>query len=136
MAKRKQKAAAKQPSAAEKTVGSTGKKNHPGMANLRPPWKPGESGNPGGRPKIDQEIRELAQVDSPEAYEKIRAIMLNDKHRNQLPAAIAVLKLAGVSLTAGDGKSPPSPSTPLLGGKVPSAVDLEAVAGGPSGHLQ
>ena len=32
----------------EKPHGNTGKGN---KGNLRPPWKPGESGNPSGRPK-------------------------------------------------------------------------------------
>lgn len=42
-----------------------------------PGWKPGQSGNPGGRPKIDKEIRELAQTYSIQAVETLAAIMLN-----------------------------------------------------------
>ena len=31
------------------------------IANLRP-WKPGQSGNPNGRPKIAEEVKELARA--------------------------------------------------------------------------
>lgn len=96
---------------------------------------PGVSGNPGGRPAVAKEIRDLAQCDSPEAYQKVVAIMRNDDHKNQLPAAIAILKMAGVSLTAEAQPGVPAPP-PLPAGQVPNAVALEALAGGPAGNLQ
>lgn len=82
---------------------------------------------------MPREIREFAQIDSPVAYEKVKAIMLNDEHKHQLPAAIAILKMAGVSLTADAQPSAPPPPQP---GQVPNVVALEALAGGPSGNLQ
>jgi hypothetical protein len=57
--------------------GNTEQITDPRLANLRPPWKPGESGNPAGRPK-----RKLIT----EMYEEI----LND------PEHIAAIKEATV----------------------------------------
>lgn len=56
----------------------------------------GVSGNPGGRPKGCEEIIDLAKTDSPEAYATVARIMRTEGHKQQLPAALAVLKLAGV----------------------------------------
>ncbi len=30
-------------------------------ANLKPPWKPGKSANPKGRPSVDQKLKELRE---------------------------------------------------------------------------
>src|SRR5262249_6669713 len=60
--------------AAKKVGGNTGKntdkKHHrkPGprsLANLRPPWKPGQSGNPDGRPKdaLSRILREIVEAE-------------------------------------------------------------------------
>jgi len=96
-------------------------------------FKPGVSPNPGGRPKVAKEIRDLAQCDSPEAYAKVAQIMRDDTHKNQLPAAIAVLKMAGVQMNAEAIQNPAPPPVPVGG---PSVAVLEAAAGGPSGNLQ
>lgn len=34
-------------------------------------WKKGQSGNPGGRPKISQEVSDLAKRESPAAFRRI-----------------------------------------------------------------
>ena len=49
------------------------KKRHPGM------FKPGQSGNPTGRPKSDVTIRELARVHTGEAIQTLAAIAQNPK---------------------------------------------------------
>lgn len=74
-------------------------------------FPPGVSGNPGGRPKAADEIVELARTDSPEAYEKVARIMRDDDHRQQLTAALAILKVAGV-LRASETVDPNKPVTP------------------------
>lgn len=67
-------------------------------------WKPGVSGNPKGRSKVSDAIRELAKSDSTEAYNVVKNIMLTgDKDTTRLAAAIAILKAAGVSFNAEDG---------------------------------
>lgn len=45
-----------------------------------PSWGKGVSGNPGGRPKIDKEIRELAQSYSIQAIETLAGIMNNEQY--------------------------------------------------------
>ena len=47
--------------------------------NLRPPWKPGESGNPNGRPKerpIAAELRKLLERDDGAALKALAAIAI------------------------------------------------------------
>lgn len=72
---------------------STGKaKGNPG--NLRP-WKKGQSGNPGGRPKIEgaEEIKEALKLHAPAAVDVVVSIM-NDPEAsstNRLAAANAIL---------------------------------------------
>jgi hypothetical protein len=61
---------------------------------------PGVSGNPGGRPGIAKEIRELAQADSVDAYRKVRAWMDSENGKISLTAALAILKVAGVPMSA------------------------------------
>src|SRR5574340_243018 len=88
----------------------------------------GVSGCPGGKPAIARVIRDLAQADSPEAYAKVRAIMQYDGHKHQLAAALAVLKVAGVPMNAGDAPQPPVPSPPSPYSAKPTA-DLLKEAG-------
>jgi hypothetical protein len=47
-------------------------------------FKPGQSGNPGGRPKVLAEVRELARQYAPEAISTLADIMANS---NAPPAA-------------------------------------------------
>jgi hypothetical protein len=71
------------PDSGQNTEGNTG--------NLRPPWKPGESGNPGGRPKkkpltdayaailgkpVPAEVAEKLKVDTSTTYAEIIAMAL------------------------------------------------------------
>ena len=66
------------------------------------PWKPGESGNPSGRPPEILEVRQvkkLCQEKTEEAIRKVFALMeCADKDSVQLAAALAVLKIAGVRM--------------------------------------
>lgn len=92
-------------------------------------WKPGVSGNPGGRPKIDERIRRLAQADSEEAYQVVKAMMLTaDKDSTRLAAALAILRVAGVSFKDGEDAAnptqparPPVPSQTIADGLAPQA---------------
>jgi hypothetical protein len=63
-------------------------------ANLRPPWKPGESGNPNGRPKKSLDIAAIAREQSEEAMRKIAKLMKSDDEKIALAAANAVLDRA------------------------------------------
>jgi Family of unknown function (DUF5681) len=54
-------------------------------------FQPGESGNPGGRPKAHGEVRELAREHTVEAIETLVSIMRGGAPRAQITAAIALL---------------------------------------------
>ncbi len=43
------------------------------------PFKKGQSGNPGGRPKVIAEVKELARAHTGEAIETLVSIMTNAK---------------------------------------------------------
>lgn len=79
-------------------------------------FAPGSSGNPGGRPATADEILVLARIDSVQAYRKVAAIMRNDEHRQQLVAALAILKAAGV-FRAAEVAQPAVPVTNPYGAK-------------------
>ncbi len=66
------------------------------MANKRnlKSWKPGQSGNPGGRPKVAPEVREMAKQKSKEAFERICQIIADDDSRVALAACNVVLERA------------------------------------------
>jgi hypothetical protein len=66
------------------------------LANLRP-WKPGQSGNPAGRPKVNQEIRDRAKDAAVTCFLRILAETSNEEPRIALQACKDVLKMAGVS---------------------------------------
>lgn len=54
------------------------------VANLRPPWKPGESGNPGGRPAgIRAKTRELIGESGEVALEILRCAMLRQPYQGK-----------------------------------------------------
>lgn len=86
------------------------------------PWAKGQSGNPGGRPPVAKEIRDLAQADSKKAYQVVLGMMLGaDKDSTRLAAAIAILKMAGVTMNHEDGQvtmTLPAPVQPQEKGKV------------------
>jgi hypothetical protein len=63
------------------------------------PFKPGESGNPGGRPKVLKHVQEAAREHSSDAIKVLSAIMNNAK----APAA-ARISAASALLDRGYGK--------------------------------
>src|SRR6187551_2201749 len=65
------------------------------------PFKKGQSGNPGGRPKVVAEVRELARKHTSEAVETLVSIMTNTK-----AAPAARVSAANALLDRGYGKPP------------------------------
>ena len=63
------------------------------------PFKKGESGNPGGRPKVIAEVKELARAHTGEAIETLVSIMTNQKS-----APAARVSAANALLDRGFGK--------------------------------
>jgi len=55
------------------------------------PFKKGQSGNPGGRPKIIAEVRELAQERGPEAIQKLVELLSCGSPATELAAANSLL---------------------------------------------
>ncbi|MET3929569.1 HEAT repeat protein [Lysobacter sp. OAE881] len=54
-------------------------------------FQKGQSGNPGGRPKEDAEIKALARAAGPEAIDKLLELLRGDDRRTALAAAQALL---------------------------------------------
>ena len=65
------------------------------------PFKKGQSGNPGGRPKVVAEVRELARAHTGEAVQTLVSIMTNTK-----AAPAARVSAANALLDRGYGKPP------------------------------
>jgi hypothetical protein len=65
------------------------------------PFKKGRSGNPGGRPKVVAEVKELARAHTGEAIETLVSIMTNPKS-----APAARVSAANALLDRGYGKPP------------------------------
>jgi hypothetical protein len=65
------------------------------------PFQKGQSGNPGGRPKVVAEVRELAREHTSEAVETLVSIMTNPK-----AAPAARVSAANALLDRGYGKPP------------------------------
>src|SRR6478672_6013047 len=65
------------------------------------PFKKGQSGNPGGRPKVVAEVKELAREHTAEAIETLVSIMTNPKS-----APAARVSAANSLLDRGYGKPP------------------------------
>lgn len=57
-------------------------------------FEPGKSGNPGGRPKEDAEVKELARAHSKAAVAKLAALMDCGSPRTEVAAAQAILDRA------------------------------------------
>ena len=53
-------------------------------------WQPGQSGNPGGRPKENEELKALARTFTAEAIERLAHWMRSDEPRASV-AAVSVL---------------------------------------------
>jgi hypothetical protein len=65
------------------------------------PFKKGQSGNPGGRPKVVAEVRELAREHTADAIQTLVSIMTNPKS-----APAARVSAANALLDRGYGKPP------------------------------
>ena len=65
------------------------------------PFKKGQSGNPGGRPKVIAEVKELAREHTCKAVETLMSIMTNPKS-----APAARVSAANALLDRGYGKPP------------------------------
>ena len=65
------------------------------------PFKKGQSGNPGGRPKVVAQVKELAREHTGEAIETLVSIMTNPKY-----APAARVSAANALLDRGYGKPP------------------------------
>lgn len=88
------------------------------------PFKPGESGNPGGRPKGDIELRRAARERTAEALETLINIM-----RNQKAPAAARVSAAEALLSRGWGKPvQPTAFTDIDGNDRPLGIELDAMA--------
>lgn len=96
------------------------------MARSQTTWRPGHCPNPGGRPKGVLEVRELALGDMKTAYAKVKAIAETDGHKQQLAAAIAILKVAGVPMS--EDKAPGAPEAPTAPARDMTPEQLEAIA--------
>jgi len=55
------------------------------------PFKKGQSGNPGGRPKEVAEVRKLAQEHGPAAIDRLAKLMKSDNERTAVAACEALL---------------------------------------------
>ena len=54
-------------------------------------FRPGQSGNPGGRPKAERNVRELAQQHTAEAVEALVDVVRTGKPAERVQAATALL---------------------------------------------
>lgn len=96
-------------------------------------WKPGQSGNPGGRPKEEKEVLALARERSKEAIERLVLIMQGPNDKLAMMAAQAILDRAfgkprqQMELTGEDG-------APVLQGITVSFVKPNADTSGPTGE--
>ena len=86
------------------------------------PFKPGQSGNPGGRPRVLRDVQELAREKSPEAIETLSNIM----HDTKAPRAARVAA-ANPLLDRGYGK-PTQPISQTLTKVDPSSLSDEELA--------
>lgn len=75
-----------------RTPASANSGGNTGAANLKP-WRPGQSGNPRGRPRVPPELRDLARAHTAAAIKALVAIM-NDADASasaRVAAAVAIL---------------------------------------------
>ena len=65
------------------------------MAESSTTWKPGQSANPGGRSKLEKDVRDLAREHSKDAILRLAWLMNNaQSERTQAAAAEALLDRA------------------------------------------
>ena len=73
---------------------STKKRGNPDIAKFSP-WKKGQSGNPGGRPAVPEDVKEALRAASPQAVATLVQIMLNGKSEDtRVKAANIILERA------------------------------------------
>lgn len=77
-------------------------------------WQPGQSGNPGGRPKENAEVKALARQHGPRAIAKLVELMEGDNPQVARAAAADLLD-------RGYGK----PATVLVGDASEDAIQVE-----------
>jgi Family of unknown function (DUF5681) len=91
-----------EPSSYDETrSGDRGSKQQGISMTIGKPFKKGQSGNPGGRPKVLAEVKELARAHTGEAIETLVSIMTNPKS-----APAARVSAANSLLDRGYGKPP------------------------------
>ncbi|MBN1442844.1 MAG: hypothetical protein JXA90_09045 [Planctomycetes bacterium] len=112
------------------------------MATSQTSWQPGRSPNPGGRPRVVGLVREMAQADTPEAYERVRSAMREaERETVRLAAALAILRMAGIPMgsTSSDGESllptmpQPQPPSPIPTSSLLTLVKLPSPSSGGAG---
>jgi hypothetical protein len=70
------------------------RQKHTHSGGRKPPssaWKPGQSGNPGGRPKVSAQIRDLARDHGAQAIERLVVLMHSKNESVAVRAAEALL---------------------------------------------
>lgn len=94
------------------------------------PWVKGQSGNPGGRPKVATEVRTRAKAKAADFYEVIEGFALDEKADPKLRLQAAKIGLAIAGVPMGEDKSEPTTSQPSIGkGATTEQLMAAAVAG-------
>src|SRR5258708_4202300 len=95
----------------ENTTGSKPRSKPPQL------WKKGQSGNPGGRPRLEGEIRRLAQSHGKRAIRRLAQLLKSENERVAVTAA-------QILLDRGFGKAPQALTGPDGGPLIPTGLLL------------